>query len=266
MQRRTIGTRIPMRRKDVAQLPLRTDSDAPDPRGPVQATEGFPPAHPPRKQRVKPLNPMRRGLVRGCSNPRRRGLRERNGANPANVGQRMANERDTGPAEQGTVRQDKASPLRSGRRTLEGNETQEGEANERPNTALDGTGPPAEQHLEGDAHVKRRQQRPEQQWSGHDGRRSARGNARKGTAVVTRCGCEGRASSRGRTRGGEAVDVVIASSRRLETAVGTERDTSQRAETPRTPGSAAGCNKPANRRRRKPARWCETTRSERDVR
>jgi hypothetical protein len=35
-------------------------------------------------------------------------------------------------------------------------------------------------------------------------------------------------------------------------------------ETRRTPGSAAGCNKPASSERRKPARWCKTTRSERD--
>jgi len=35
-------------------------------------------------------------------------------------------------------------------------------------------------------------------------------------------------------------------------------------ETRRTPGSAAGCNKPASSVRSKPSRWCETTRTERD--
>jgi hypothetical protein len=34
-------------------------------------------------------------------------------------------------------------------------------------------------------------------------------------------------------------------------------------ETRRTPGSAAGCDKPASSGRRKPSRWCETTRTER---
>jgi hypothetical protein len=86
------------------------------------------------------------------------------------------------------------------------------------------------------------------------------GECREGTpgreqAVATRYGCEGRASSRGETRGGEAVVVVIGTSRALETATGKGRDTPQCAETQRTPGSAAGCNKPANRRRRKPAKW-----------
>jgi len=35
-------------------------------------------------------------------------------------------------------------------------------------------------------------------------------------------------------------------------------------ETRRTPGSAAGCNKPASSVRSKPSRWCETTRAEQD--
>lgn len=38
-----------------------------------------------------------------------------------------------------------------------------------------------------------------------------------------------------------------------------------RTETRRTPGPVAGCNKPAGPSRRKPSRWCETTRAERDV-
>jgi len=37
-------------------------------------------------------------------------------------------------------------------------------------------------------------------------------------------------------------------------------------ETRRTPGPAAGCNKPATSERRKPSRWCETTRTEQDFR
>jgi hypothetical protein len=36
-------------------------------------------------------------------------------------------------------------------------------------------------------------------------------------------------------------------------------------ETQRTPGPAAGCNKPATSERRKPSRWCETTRTEQDL-
>jgi hypothetical protein len=39
---------------------------------------------------------------------------------------------------------------------------------------------------------------------------------------------------------------------------------SRREETPRTPGSAAGRNRPARSRRSKPPRWCETTRAERE--
>jgi len=38
----------------------------------------------------------------------------------------------------------------------------------------------------------------------------------------------------------------------------------RRQETRRTPGSAAGCNKPATPTRRKPPRWCKTTRAERE--
>jgi len=41
-------------------------------------------------------------------------------------------------------------------------------------------------------------------------------------------------------------------------------DTIEWCETRRTPGSAAGCNKPASVRWWKTARWCETTRSEQD--
>jgi hypothetical protein len=59
-------------------------------------------------------------------------------------------------------------------------------------------------------------------------------------------------SSRGRSRRGEA-PVVLLQGRPVGV------------ETRRTPGSAAGCNKPAAVQRNKPSRWCETTRADRVV-
>jgi hypothetical protein len=89
------------------------------------------------------------------------------------------------------------------------------------------------------------------------GRRSSV-NDRKATAAVMRCGCwrgelfEGCEPRRGERPGGpEKPGLQVAR-------VGSRR------ETRRTPRSAAGCNKPATAVRRKPSRWCETTRAERE--
>jgi hypothetical protein len=86
-------------------------------------------------------------------------------------------------------------------------------------------------HTSGNGGVRRRE-------------RTVGGNGKGATAAVTRCGCH-REVLRG---------VEVAS-----------RGTCLRArETRRTPRSAAGCDKPATPERRKPSRWCETTRTERD--
>jgi hypothetical protein len=78
-------------------------------------------------------------------------------------------------------------------------------------------------------------------------------NHRRATATVTWCGCRRGDSSRGtNVRRGECA--------RPEAPVRPE--SRRRIETRRTPGSAAGCNKPATSGDGKPSRWCETTRAE----
>jgi hypothetical protein len=85
------------------------------------------------------------------------------------------------------------------------------------------------------------------------------GDGRRATAAAMRCGCrrgepfEGCGPRRGK--------AAVAPRCRL---LGDE-PRNQRAETRRTPGPEAGRNKPAGLPRRKPSRWCETTRAERDV-
>jgi hypothetical protein len=87
------------------------------------------------------------------------------------------------------------------------------------------------------------------------------GNGEGATAAVTRCGCRREEFFEGcETRREEA----SARPRGRSGSPGMRRGGVDWPETRRTPGSAAGCNKPATSERRKPSRWCETTRTERD--
>jgi hypothetical protein len=85
------------------------------------------------------------------------------------------------------------------------------------------------------------------------------GNGTRATAAVTRCGCErGELFEGCEPRRGERPG-------RPDSSFGSASRGARRRETRRTPRSAAGCNKPATVVRRKPSRWCETTRTEREV-
>jgi hypothetical protein len=85
-------------------------------------------------------------------------------------------------------------------------------------------------------------------------------NGKAATATVTWCGfLRGESFEGCEDRRGEGVGTPDGSQIRL--VVGREPGSR---ETRRTPGLAAGCNKPATSERRKPSRWCETTRTERD--
>jgi len=108
---------------------------------------------------------------------------------------------------------------------------------------------------------------------GWEGEQSAsRGTARKGE--------EARTAVKGKASNGRPRDAaprrrsVSATARSGSVAVGGGKASkggkgalrslvSRRGETGRTPGSAAGRNKPARSRRIKPSRWCETTRAAR---
>jgi hypothetical protein len=88
-------------------------------------------------------------------------------------------------------------------------------------------------------------------------RRPMRGNGKRATAAVTRYGCgwgeffEG-CDRRCGERPGSLGSRLWLGSRGCE--VGKRRE----------PSPVPGCNKPGAAERRKPSRWCETTRTERD--
>jgi hypothetical protein len=102
----------------------------------------------------------------------------------------------------------------------------------------------AEQRLEVDARGPTERKDRFWQRSRLGAPRRVGGNGKEATATATWCGCR-----RGESFGG-------CEHRRGEGLFGRE--------TRRTPGLAAGCNKPATSERRKPSRWRETTRAERD--
>jgi hypothetical protein len=78
-----------------------------------------------------------------------------------------------------------------------------------------------------------------------------RWNRKKATAAVTRCGCRRGDSSRGTKR---VARMAMHAATGLS---GSQKRLGQ--QTRRTPGSAAGCNKPATLGDGHPLRWCETT-------
>jgi len=98
-------------------------------------------------------------------------------------------------------------------------------------------------------------------------------NSKGATATATWCGCGEGASSEGyetASRGRSHTARGAAGNGSISTgdgAVHRQRwsrvGTAPNAANPR---SAAGCNKPATVARRKPSRWCKTTRAERDFR
>jgi len=128
------------------------------------------------------------------------------------------------------------------------------------NGAQETPDPSAEQRLEADAKARSGEQLRIRQRTAGKHRRRSEGTARGQRSRQRDAAAEGETSSRGVKRAAGNADSRV---RMIRSRV---METDCRRETSRTPGSAAGCNKPATQWRRKPSRWCKTTRTERDSR